>query len=218
MCIRDSYNGSSWGTHVLKLLASSGINVTGEYTTSADYGNSGFIQTWRNTNTGGGAYVEHIIGNGASSELRIGHAPNYGSADWNASWVYAVGKPLFLKSSNGNVVIYAGGAGASDEVAIFDTSQNTRFKGDVQIDGGITSALNNSILISYSSNDGNGNDAGLKIMNDGNDWGAYIRKSSNGNYGLRIDSGGNHALSIYCLLYTSPSPRDRTRSRMPSSA
>ena len=26
------------------------------------------------------------------------------------------------------------------------------------------------------------------------------------------------ALSIRCLLYTSPSPRDRTRSRMPSSA
>ena len=27
-----------------------------------------------------------------------------------------------------------------------------------------------------------------------------------------------HALSNSCLLYTSPSPRDRTRSRMPSSA
>ena len=26
------------------------------------------------------------------------------------------------------------------------------------------------------------------------------------------------AVSKYCLLYTSPSPRDRTRSRMPSSA
>ena len=26
------------------------------------------------------------------------------------------------------------------------------------------------------------------------------------------------ALSVPCLLYTSPSPRDRTRSRMPSSA
>ena len=26
------------------------------------------------------------------------------------------------------------------------------------------------------------------------------------------------ALVFYCLLYTSPSPRDRTRSRMPSSA
>ena len=28
----------------------------------------------------------------------------------------------------------------------------------------------------------------------------------------------NADLSISCLLYTSPSPRDRTRSRMPSSA
>ena len=29
---------------------------------------------------------------------------------------------------------------------------------------------------------------------------------------------GNYYLLDYCLLYTSPSPRDRTRSRMPSSA
>ena len=29
---------------------------------------------------------------------------------------------------------------------------------------------------------------------------------------------GLHAVHILCLLYTSPSPRDRTRSRMPSSA
>ena len=29
---------------------------------------------------------------------------------------------------------------------------------------------------------------------------------------------GAEALANYCLLYTSPSPRDRTRSRMPSSA
>ena len=28
----------------------------------------------------------------------------------------------------------------------------------------------------------------------------------------------NNSLVCYCLLYTSPSPRDRTRSRMPSSA
>ena len=28
----------------------------------------------------------------------------------------------------------------------------------------------------------------------------------------------NREVSKYCLLYTSPSPRDRTRSRMPSSA
>ena len=29
---------------------------------------------------------------------------------------------------------------------------------------------------------------------------------------------GNDLPTLYCLLYTSPSPRDRTRSRMPSSA
>ena len=32
--------------------------------------------------------------------------------------------------------------------------------------------------------------------------------------GYRVASTGN----MFCLLYTSPSPRDRTRSRMPSSA
>ena len=34
-----------------------------------------------------------------------------------------------------------------------------------------------------------------------------------------VDSmGGDDAIVQACLLYTSPSPRDRTRSRMPSSA
>ena len=31
-------------------------------------------------------------------------------------------------------------------------------------------------------------------------------------------SGAGNAFAYSCLLYTSPSPRDRTRSRMPSSA
>ena len=41
----------------------------------------------------------------------------------------------------------------------------------------------------------------------------------------KIQVGGNHyrdmkiqPVDYICLLYTSPSPRDRTRSRMPSSA
>ena len=38
-------------------------------------------------------------------------------------------------------------------------------------------------------------------------------------YEQRIADGINNlAQSMNCLLYTSPSPRDRTRSRMPSSA
>ena len=38
--------------------------------------------------------------------------------------------------------------------------------------------------------------------------------------GGRLDEGRVEGLEVYrpCLLYTSPSPRDRTRSRMPSSA
>ena len=40
---------------------------------------------------------------------------------------------------------------------------------------------------------------------------------------FRIDASGNYVGTLMigqgiCLLYTSPSPRDRTRSRMPSSA
>jgi len=58
-------------------------------------------------------------------------------------------------------------------------------------------SMTDSILINYTGSDGQNNDAGLKIMNDGNDWGAYIRKHSNGNFGLRIDSGGNNAISVY---------------------
>ena len=33
-----------------------------------------------------------------------------------------------------------------------------------------------------------------------------------------IEEIGYDAIYVSCLLYTSPSPRDRTRSRMPSSA
>ena len=33
-----------------------------------------------------------------------------------------------------------------------------------------------------------------------------------------LHAGGKFDQNSYCLLYTSPSPRDRTRSRMPSSA
>ena len=35
---------------------------------------------------------------------------------------------------------------------------------------------------------------------------------------ILIDANGSEGLSFFCLLYTSPSPRDRQKSRMPSSA
>ena len=35
---------------------------------------------------------------------------------------------------------------------------------------------------------------------------------------LETDNGGNRLVLEVCLLYTSPSPRDKRQSRMPSSA
>ena len=49
---------------------------------------------------------------------------------------------------------------------------------------------------------------------------AFYKDLEFGTGGLRgIMGAGTNRMNIYtCLLYTSPSPRDRTRSRMPSSA
>ena len=47
----------------------------------------------------------------------------------------------------------------------------------------------------------------------------FIRVDHAGERGaIKIYEGQLLALNTICLLYTSPSPRDRTRSRMPSSA
>ena len=59
----------------------------------------------------------------------------------------------------------------------------------------------------------------LVSLQDSNHLPHMIRKSKH--FGVSILAAGQEAVSAYfstCLLYTSPSPRDRTRSRMPSSA
>ena len=55
-------------------------------------------------------------------------------------------------------------------------------------------------------------------------WGRYAQFAKD-TYGLEFDvpyelleTAGEDALLTICLLYTSPSPRDRQKSRMPSSA
>jgi hypothetical protein len=91
--------------------------------------------------------------------------------------------------------LYDGGYGASGDVFEIRGDGKATFAGSISTPG-ITSTLTNSILINYAGNDANGNDAGLKIMNDASDWGIYIRKTLAANYGLRIDGGGDHALWI----------------------
>jgi hypothetical protein len=83
--------------------------------------------------------------------------------------------------------------GTTNGLSIADGGSAT-FSGTIS-SGAMT--VSDSILVSYSGNDGAGRDAGLKIQNDGTDWGAYIRKASAAQYGLRIDSAGSLALAIY---------------------
>jgi|9_EtaG_2_1085328.scaffolds.fasta_scaffold00474_8 hypothetical protein len=145
--------------------------------------------------------------NGTSSDIAfVGGSMNFeDSNDYIRITKASASAQLGLfRSGNNAGGMYIGGAGDGFRIYTegfsskfhLDQSGNGTFSGTISTTG-IVSTLRDSVLISYSGNDGNGNDAGLKIMNDGNDWGAYIRKTSNGNYGLRIDSGGNNALSIY---------------------
>ena len=127
-------------------------------------------------------------GNVAVNNLAL---PDGHDIGWDGG--FSSGKPT-LAANGTTMKMYPSGNGAAAQFTLSPTQAT--FAGSISTPG-IVSTLSNSVLISYSGNDSNGNDAGLKIMNDGNDWGAYIRKTSNGNYGLRIDSGGNHALSIY---------------------
>ena len=76
-----------------------------------------------------------------------------------------------------------------------NTISGTAFK-DLNIDG--------------QNNDNNGGIQGIKVV-------AYDC-NNNPIDSAYTDAEGEYNLSNTCLLYTSPSPRDRTRSRMPSSA
>ena len=55
---------------------------------------------------------------------------------------------------------------------------------------------------------------GLCIYREGNNWYRF----SDGRHGFPIDLVKDKLGCTTCLLYTSPSPRDRQKSRMPSSA
>ena len=61
---------------------------------------------------------------------------------------------------------------------------------------------------------------GILITNDAIEQIANLLKGQSDKKALRVGvrSGGCSGMSYTCLLYTSPSPRDKRQSRMPSSA
>jgi len=131
-------------------------NVTGNFNggliTATANTNGGFQHTFYNSNTGTSAFAELRVGTSSSSTLVLGSASNYGSVDWNGSWVYANSEPLFLKSGTDNVYIYAGGTGAANIVASFYTTLDARFEKNLFV--GSNTLANQGISIES----GNGND------------------------------------------------------------
>ena len=59
---------------------------------------------------------------------------------------------------------------------------------------------------------------GIELQATGENAGTWGTKTNTNLQIIEQISGGYSAQSIACLLYTSPSPRDMRRSRMPSSA
>ena len=73
-----------------------------------------------------------------------------------------------------------------------------------------------TVLDEKGSNNGTSSNMGEDAIVDG--VGSYANGLSSGMGGDEVIGDAPYSSSNSCLLYTSPSPRDRTRSRMPSSA
>ena len=109
-----------------------------------------------------------------------------------------------------------GGKGLNQAVAAARAGASTWMVGNLGGDGAaatITTAIEgeeNLHLDFLTSQTGPGDEPGTPTGQ------AMIQISKDGDNAIVLIAGAN--ATITCLLYTSPSPRDRTRSRMPSSA
>ena len=99
---------------------------------------------------------------------------------------------------------------SSTAFASFLEIERLQYKKGLEKAGGATESLLTSNLAGFLG--GIGTTVG-GIYNTGADQSTISQLES-----TLAQAQGIEATSIACLLYTSPSPRDRTRSRMPSSA
>ena len=70
-----------------------------------------------------------------------------------------------------------------------------------------------SLTVAKKQKSGRNNQGRITVRHRGGGYKRRVRKID-----FKRDKFGIEAKVLGCLLYTSPSPRDRTRSRMPSSA
>ena len=151
-----------------------------------------------------------------------------------------LGGRLTNETTNGDVVIQPNGTGivevdqlqiTDDAITSLVTNSDLTLSGNgtgnVHVnDGSLIVGVNdaNAVITTLGTGDltlstNGGTDSGTIEIKDGAN--GDITIENNGSGDILLKAGGQvgiGAVSSPCLLYTSPSPRDRTRSRMPSSA
>ena len=161
------------------------------------------------------------FGTGVATALGNNTNAASGLAVLNSSGSLAVGQGgTGLTSLTAGYIPYGNGSGALGNSAnfVFDGANNYLTVGN-------SSGAGSSQITAYGASNGQ-----IAVQNSTN-WSRLLQNSndlyidngvggSGGNIIFRQGSGTTERMRITstCLLYTSPSPRDRTRSRMPSSA
>ena len=206
MCIRDSTNSTFVGNSAMNggaIGARTGAMTVGNSTFAGNLASSTQQTMLAETAQGGSLTVRNSI---------------LWTPDDNASSADCTG----VSDGGGNVQWYGdegtGSSGQCPGTAGFPSL------GLLQDNGGYTATMApeyyspavDAGLIAYCPA---ADQTGRMRDNNGNcDSGAYDRETTANDAPTTDLNGDTFVLAYACLLYTSPSPRDRTRSRMPSSA
>ena len=178
------------GTERLRITSAGNVNQT------IDADAIGFNQT-----AAGNHYIKNIVNanrTGANASILALHA------HWNSKDVAAIKFRTGADTSN-----------KDDGIICFETSsannitERLRITSDGKIGVGVAAPVGTFEIRDSKAN--------LIVAKDGLT--AISNTDAHTTYDLiQLGAGGGLASYSTCLLYTSPSPRDRTRSRMPSSA
>ena len=134
-----------------------------------------------------------------------------GSASDVANGIYTNQTGTMTLGSSISVTDATSGSTASESSFLPDSAINLNFDGTLDFnDNNLIITDTSKVTVNYDSDNSGSVDTELKIYSQGNN--SYISTKAVSGTITSIDNVGT------CLLYTSPSPRDRTRSRMPSSA